>query len=75
MKTFRLYFTGGTSASVDVEAEDLDEAIDAAYDNLPHGICAQCSGWGQKWSRDEGEWEFDEGGYEVDGEYIDGSKP
>jgi len=72
MSTFRIYFTTGASATVTVEANDLEDAIEKAYDELPSDICAQCSGWGQEWSRDLGdEWTVDETAYEQDGEYIE----
>lgn len=73
MSTYRLFFTSVLSTSVTVEADDLGEAIDAAYDSdqMPSTICAQCSGWGSSWYVDDsGEWQFDEGGYELDGESV-----
>jgi hypothetical protein len=41
---------------------DIEEYItEKGYKNLPGDVCAQCSGWGSQWSRDEGEIElFDE---------------
>jgi hypothetical protein len=70
MSTYRIYFTNVTSTSIEVEADDLDEAIDAAYEKLPGSICAQCSGWGNDWSRDEGDWNHDETTYAVDGQEV-----
>lgn len=67
MSMFTLYFTNTSSSVVKVEAVDLDEAIDLAYDQLPSSICAQCSGWGSDWNRDESDWEFEEESYYVDG--------
>lgn len=46
------------SMSVTVEAEDEKSAIDAAYEEIPSGVCAQCSGWDQFWSLDLGEFEL-----------------
>ena len=71
MAEYRIHFTTGTSATVCVEADDLDAAIDAAYEELPGSICAQCSGWGKKWTREEGDFEVDESAHEVDGEYVE----
>lgn len=53
MPEFTVYLSKGTEISVRVQAEDVDEAIEKAFDADVHGICAQCSGWGKKWSRDE----------------------
>lgn len=44
------------------EDERFEYAIEAAYENKPRDICAQCSGWGQSWSRDMGESEVPEVG-------------
>lgn len=49
------------STSVEVEAPDEDAAAEAAFqsDQMPPSqICAQCSGWGQRWSVDNGEWDL-----------------
>jgi hypothetical protein len=66
MKKYRVHFETGASFSVEVEVPDgespYDEqeaAIEAAYDKLPGGVCAQCAGWGQKYSLDLGEWEIE----------------
>ena len=74
MSSYRIYFHETLSTSVEVEADNLEDAIDEAYANLPGGICAQCTGWGSAgWSRDDaGEPEVDESMYEVDGEFIEG---
>lgn len=74
MSTYTIYFNTGASVSIKVEADGLEEAIERAYESLPGGVCAQCSGWGQDWSRDDGEFEVDESGHEVDGEYVDTSE-
>ncbi|MFJ4107926.1 hypothetical protein [Oerskovia enterophila] len=66
MSKYTLYFTNVTSTAVEVEADDLDSALELAYNRLPGSICAQCSGWGESWDRDEGEWEFDETAHYVD---------
>lgn len=46
-------FSQVVSVSVTVDADDVEAAIEAAYDDAPTGICAQCSGWGKSWSRDD----------------------
>jgi hypothetical protein len=50
------------------EDERDDYARDRAAEEMPSGICASCTGWGQKWSKDEGEYEPIEGD---DVEWID----
>ena len=45
-----------------VEANDPEEAIDLAYEQIPYDVCAQCSGCGQDYSLDIG------GSWDVDGE-------
>lgn len=52
MPNFTVYFEGHADAYVRVEAEDISEAIDKAYDQVPYGVCAQCSGYGQNWGLD-----------------------
>lgn len=69
MTAYRVYFTATANLAVKVEinddgldpAEARDVAIEAAYNEQPSGICAQCSGWGQPWSIDLGEFEADQG--------------
>lgn len=52
------YFPVHTEYAVRVEVDDpadydqIEQARDKAWNILPSGICAQCSGWGQKWSLD-----------------------
>lgn len=48
------------SISVDIDPSELEDgadvaevAIERAHDEGAGGICAQCSGWGQSWSRDD----------------------
>lgn len=59
MPKYRVYLQTSASMTVTVEAEDPDAALDAAYEEAPGGVCAQCSGWGKNWSLDLGEWESD----------------
>lgn len=72
MSRYDIYLNAGASLAVHVEADDLESAVEAAYRQAPSGVCAQCSGWGRPYSIDIGEWELDEDGYAVDGEYVDG---
>lgn len=57
MPTFRVYLETGASLTVTVEAADEGAAIEEAFANVPRDICANCSGWGQNWSRELGEWD------------------
>jgi hypothetical protein len=45
-------------AYIRVEADDPQAAIEAAHDHGVPEMCAQCTGWGQDWTReaDEDEW-------------------
>jgi hypothetical protein len=44
---YTVYFRTMAGTSVQVEAENEDEARDKAYDASMPTICAQCSGWGR----------------------------
>lgn len=57
-----VYARTTTSFGIPVEIPDgmdpeeaRDAAIEAAYERGKPTLCAQCSGWGKGWSRDEGE--------------------
>jgi hypothetical protein len=58
MPKYAVHFATNASATVTVEAENKEAAIDLAYDALPGSLCAQCCGWGEEWSRDEGDFEL-----------------
>lgn len=60
MARYRVAFHAYVSATVYVDAEDEEAAVEAAYDNLPSGVCAQCSGWNEDWSLDLGDFEVDD---------------
>jgi hypothetical protein len=60
MPKYRVAMHTGASLFIVVEANDETEAADIAYEEIPGGVCAQCSGWGQKWSLDLGDLEIDE---------------
>lgn len=61
MPKYRIHFTATASTTVVVEADDASEAREIADDQFASpSICAQCSGWGQDYSMDLGEWEQDE---------------
>lgn len=53
MSEYSVYFTQTVGVTVSVEADDIEDAIERAYDEAPGSICAQCSGWGRSWDRDE----------------------
>lgn len=57
MPKFTVHMDAVISTAVTVEAEDVEAALAACYDELPRSICAQCSGWGESWGKDEGEYE------------------
>lgn len=52
MPEFQVYLSSYQDATIKVEADDADSAIEEAHNTGIGIICAQCSGWGQKWSRD-----------------------
>lgn len=58
MSTFNVHLEAFTGATVTVEAANAEAAIKKAHEEGEHiGLCAQCSGWGKKWGKDEGdEW-------------------
>lgn len=61
-------FTAHVEVPDSVDEDERDEvAIEAAYDMLP-GLCAQCSGWGKRWSKDESTYEPLEGDSAVEWE-------
>ena len=66
MSRYRVGMSTIANITVTVEADSPKDAIEKAYDELPGSICAQCSGWGQNWSLDMGEWEPDDDLPEVD---------
>lgn len=55
MTAYKVYLRTVASASIDVEAESEEEAIELAFDQAPY-LCAQCSGWGRKAGIELGEW-------------------
>ena len=71
MSTYRIFFTTTASATAEVEAENLDKAVEAAYDKIPDDVCAQCGGWGSDYSMElGGDWASADD-YEVDGVWIE----
>lgn len=61
MTKYRLFFSQTAGAYATVEADSLDDAIERAYDELPSGVCAQCSGWGRNSGISlDGDWILDE---------------
>lgn len=57
MSLYRVELVRTDSYSVEVEADDPDQALEMAYEDAP-SLCAHCSGMGSgtKGSVDEGEW-------------------
>lgn len=80
MAKYRVYLDTTISVSMTVEVDDnLDEdaaraqAIEKAFQEGTPSICAQCSGWGRSWSKDEGEYEVSRNpdGTEIQPEKVD----
>lgn len=78
---YRVYLSTGASMTVTVEVDDnldpdkaKEEAIEKAFNAAPSGVCAQCSGWGQPWGLNLGEWEIerDSDGREAEPELVEG---
>ena len=57
MAKYRVQLETIASMTIEVEAESEEEALDMAFDDAPPDVCAQCSGWGQEWSLELGEWD------------------
>lgn len=55
MPKYRVSLMRIDELTIEVEADDESDAIGLAFDGAP-GLCAHCSGWGQRWGVDEGEW-------------------
>ena len=65
MTKYRVYLQTMASTSVVVEADTKEEAYEKSGEMDMPTICAQCSGWGQKYSLDLGDaWEVPEGDVE-----------
>jgi kynurenine formamidase len=58
MPKYRVHFEAVADLRLTVEAANEEDAIETAFDNLPGDICAHCTGWGKKWSREIGEWDI-----------------
>lgn len=44
MPKYRIGFIQTASTYAEAEADTLEQAIDLAWDELPSGVCSQCSG-------------------------------
>ena len=53
MSNYTVHFQQAVSLSLKVEADSPEDAIETAHEEGIPGICAQCSGWGRNWSRDD----------------------
>jgi len=74
MPKYNVHLSTVVSATVTVEAEDAEQAIEAAYEEVPSEFCFQCSGHGQPWDLDMGgEWEIatDGAGKEIPPEPVE----
>lgn len=58
MPMYRVYLQANADLTIKVEADDPEDAIEKAFEESPSGVCAGCSGWGQKWGLDIGEFEL-----------------
>lgn len=59
MATYNVHMVKTLSTVVTVEADSEHDAMEKAFNSndMPGGICAQCAGWGRRWSVDDGEWD------------------
>lgn len=64
MTRYRVPIQTLITAYVTVEADDPTDALDKAFDGRTPSLCAQCSGRGQSYSMDLGEWGVD--GFKVE---------
>lgn len=46
------------NVTIEVDAEDESDAFEKAFEEVPSEVCAQCSGWGNGYSLDLGEWDI-----------------
>lgn len=46
MAKYRVFLQTTANTYVEVEADSIEEAVDASYGQSMPRICAQCSGWG-----------------------------
>lgn len=53
MPKYIVHMSQVVSLTVQVEAETPEDAAENAWEHTPGGICAQCSGYGRDWSRDD----------------------
>lgn len=61
MGEYTVYLTQTASTAISVTADSPEDAIELAYRNGPHGLCAQCSGWNNPPGIDlTGDWEPEE---------------
>jgi hypothetical protein len=55
---YHVHLDAVVGVSVTVEADTPEEAIDKAYeDGGFEGLCYQCSGYREPWSKEEGDYE------------------
>lgn len=61
MSTYRVTLETVANLTIEVEADDPDEAYEAAFEAAPSEVCAQCSGWGREWDLELGAWDVPRG--------------
>ncbi|MCT9933509.1 hypothetical protein N5079_25170 [Planotetraspora sp. A-T 1434] len=44
MAKYRIRFAGTVTTTVEVEAETREDAIEAAFEDLPGSLCQECAG-------------------------------
>ncbi|WP_157875603.1 MULTISPECIES: hypothetical protein [unclassified Streptomyces] len=52
-KTVLFNQTISVTVTVETDSTDPEEIVEQAWEEAPGGVCAHCSGWGQRWSRDD----------------------
>jgi len=72
MAKYRVRFETKAWASVEVDVDDPELAVENAYAELPSDVCAQCSGWGRNWILTLGEeWSIEKDSkQEADGTWV-----
>lgn len=54
---YRVFMLAFINLSIEVDADDPEAAVEKAYEDMPAEIGALDGGWGQSWSKEEGEYE------------------
>lgn len=60
MPEYIVWFKSPLWSSVEVEADNEEEAVDVAYDTFQFPtICGLCTGWGSSWDVSQDDWDYD----------------